>query len=330
VKRSLNRFARDPVVYKCVTILRRAVTRGGKGLSSRRERHWKKIADLAREILEALGNSGYPRPAAGGFPEPSCEMSESGGGGVIARVHREVIREATDGEVAPGRGSGGENRKVLDPARNSRAAACFRRYAKLLLTAPSPVVSRPGFSGPRLGDVTRLRIDGRVLLRREYRRRTGTAVAICLDCSDSMGSAILEVAGVAGSMAEALKEAGGNVACWQFGREVRWVSVRKMRQVFLMGGTHTELAIRAARDWLLSQVEEKRILAVFTDGCPYHPQVCAAETRKCHRYGIKILAGAVNGCNRQRLLSSMPGAELFETGKSLECGFHQAICRISK
>lgn len=76
--------------------------------------------------------------------------------------------------------------------------------------------------------------------------------------------------------------------------------------------------------------EQRRVIAVFTDGVPNSAPECAEEVAACHRAGIAILAGMMEDCDRLSLITSTPGVELFEIGNRLEAGFLRAIQRIAR
>ncbi len=257
-------------------------------------------------------------------------MDGSCGGDAMARITQRLIAEATDGQLGtPISDNPSCVRADILLAANPALKAMFRRHAKRLLQGPKPVVSMPSFSGSKLGDLSRWRIDGKVLLRRAIQPDVGTAVAIALDCSASMQSELAQVGTTASHLANALREAGGNIACWLYGDDVVGVPLRLSHRVRILGGTRTDLAIAAGRDWLSQQAEENRVLCVFTDGKPNRVSSCAAQVESCRRFGVKVLVGAVN-CSAQQLRRSMPGAEFFEVGRNIEVGFHQAVRRIAQ
>lgn len=334
-------FAQHIGVRQCVNILRKAVTRTGQGLPPRTSREWCRLEELAGKLFSVFPNNMRQSASQSGVAQSSCQVEADGGGGSFGESFARIIRAASDGRFElkgrtdkhvglrtgshSGRGSSaGSHVYQVD----TNLKLCFTRYAKLLLQAPKPVVGRASRSGPRIGDVTRVRTDGRALLARAMQRETHTSVAVCLDCSSSMHSRLKDVAGVAAAMVEALHEAGGNVACWHFGDEARRVARCEMRLARDMGGTHTESVVAAARDWLAAQVESRKVLVVFTDGAPFQQDLCANEMAACRRQRVVVLAGILPGCSELFLRASMPGAELFEVGRNLAWSFHQAIRRI--
>jgi hypothetical protein len=263
------------------------------------------------------------------MPE-SCQLGKKTGGGPVADLFREVICDATDGHI-PGKGTGGLailGTKTIEG--DLRLLAIFRRYARLLLDAPTIELSRAATSGPRLGDLVRIRTDQRVFLRRSRRVKVGTAVAICLDVSGSMNSRLKTAASAAGAMAKALSDAGGNVACWHFGSVSRRVPLRRISRAVTFGSTRTDLAIADARNWLLAQPQEKKVVAVFTDGQPDLPDLCVAQVQACNRTSIALLVGSFEGVTHEMIHKSMPGAELFSLGGNFQAGFHYAIRRIAR
>jgi len=334
-------FSHDSTVWQCVTILRKAVTRSGKGLPNRTQREWRRLEDLARQLFAAFPSYVRQSPPRLKAVQITCQLEADGGGGSFGESFGAVIAAATDGRFefrgqsaeldelsratsgAVGRATGS-----LALQGETQLRTCFTRYAKLLLNARKPVLVRASRIGPRIGDVTRVRTDGRALLSRAIQPEAHCAVAICLDCSSSMHHCLKEVAGVAAAMCQALHDAGGNVACWQFGDEARRVARRKMRFVHDMGGTRTDAVISDAREWLAAQAESRKVLAIFTDGEPHQPELCAKEVAACRRHRVCVLAGTFPGVDCDRLRASMPGAEAFEIGKNLPQSFHQAIRRI--
>jgi hypothetical protein len=212
----------------------------------------------------------------------------------------------------------------------SKAVPHFRRYARRLLAAPAPVLSRASQTGPKLGDVTRLGIDGRVFLRRTEARDARSAVAVCLDCSHSMHEILGEAAGNAWALATALKDARGNIACFQFGDNPLRVPLHRMGQAQLLGTTRTDLVIAAACEWFKFQVEPRRVIAIFTDGGASDEAASAIELQRAKRLGVQVLAGVLPGTPAELVARSLPGAVVFEVGDDLMSGFHQAIRRIAK
>lgn len=333
--------AQDSAVRQCVAILQRAVTRRGHGLPCRAPREWRRLEELARQLRSVFPS--YVRQC--GLPSTTvqitCQLEAGGGGGPLGESFGRVVCAATDGRCklqqrTTERGglsradNGGTDRaagSVTLPV-DSRLKSSFTRYARLLLQAPRPALVRASRTGSRLGDVTRIRTDGRVLLSRGISTESHCAVAVCLDCSSSMHHWIKEVASVGAAMAQALHEAGGNVACWQFGEQARRVARREMSLTHDMGGTRTDAVVTAARDWLAMQTQTRKVLAVFTDGEPHNHELCANAVAACRRHQIVVLAGTFPGCNCDRLRASMPGVDTFEMGKNLAWSFQQAIRRI--
>ena len=272
---------------------------------------WSRLSGLAKRLLEELARSGMEVPKRPRWADRQCILTVEGTGGALADVFRGVVAEATDGAVTLRSNRRGESESPRYYAGDTRLKRSFRQYARLLLQGPQFSPSFPSTRGPKLGDVTRLRIDGKVLLRRGAKRDVGTAVAICLDCSTSMRPGLVAAASTAAGMAEGLDEAGGNVACWHFGRSCKRVPVKSMHRAHTMGSTRTDLAIQHATKWLMGEPELQKVVVIFTDGEPDSAKSCAARVQECHKHRISVLAGhlevvrgmrCVNPCRVQACL----------------------------
>lgn len=334
---------RDGLTQSVSEILKLARTTGGSGRAHRRPAEWNRLGDLAKSLMRLFDTSGLNQlpPAAGRRSQPVWRPSmfgAAGGGDALGRLFRDIVGAAACRAAALPAGAFtipnplalldegiGDSTPVF-----KKAAPYFRRYARQLLEAPDPTLSRPSHSGSRLGDVTRLAIDGRVFLRRSERRDVRSAVAVCLDCSHSMQSILAEAAGHAWALADALKTARGNVACFHFGDSPLRMPLNRMGRARLLGMTCTDLVIKAASAWLASQVEQRRVIAIFTDGSACDMEAAAAAAKRAQRQGVQILAGVFPGTPVEWIAHSLPGAEVFEIGDDLVAGFGQAIRRIAR
>jgi len=321
---------RDGLTQSVCEILKLAKTSGGGGRPNRRRAEWTRLGDLAKSLMRLFDISGLTLPS---YSRPSTFDDAVS---ALGKLFRAIVRAAA-GRTSILLGSAPSipslsdffNGKIGDstPAYN-KAAPYFRRYARQLLEAPAPTLSRASHSGRRLGDVTRLNIDGRVFLRPSERSDVRSAVAVCLDCSHSMQSILADAAGNAWALADALKSARGNVACFHFGDNPVRMPLNRMGQARLLGITRTDLLVAAASQWLASQVEPRRVIAIFTDGCACDMEAAAAASKRAKRQGVQILAGVFPGTPVEWIADSLPGAEVFEVGDDLVSGFHQAIRRI--
>jgi len=197
----------------------------------------------------------------------------------------------------------------VDKREVARMRRTSRQYARSLLVAPRSVACQPSLRGARLGNLTRLPIDGRVFNKRAPRLDTNTAVAVLLDASYSIGSDMRRLAGACQGMAEGLQESSHvTIKCWSFSDEAIPVPVAKVGRVELLGGTNTLCALKTAEAWLDRQMEPRKIILIFTDGSPNmntREQV-QEECRHLYQKKIVLVGGAIDSYKFKDLLYSMP------------------------
>ena len=296
----------DPVSYWCACLLSQARTIRGHGLPTRTARDWGRLESISDQLVDFLNQEGLAPPAKEEEEEEfaaTIETSAFAGGGGMGVIFREVALSATDGAVRfPSSPLSIVPPRSIDHiahAAFNRAAPIFRRYARLLLEAPCPRPQRAASSGGRLGDVTRLDIDGRIFLRRTPTIDVATATAICLDCSESMSEELSQIAGTAWALAAALQGTRGAVGCFHFGSEVRRRSIRQMGRAVPLGSTRTDLVIEEAAKWLETQAVSRRIIVVFTDGAADDRSATRSRAIASRRSGIQLLAGVLSETARE-------------------------------
>lgn len=146
-------------------------------------------------------------------------------------------------------------------------------------------------NGPRLGQAFRLMTDGNCLARwNDNEHADGLVASILLDCSGSMDSILSECAGIALAFSQGMRECGA-VQTLAFGTTCK--ETKDFDTVNTMGGTHTDVAVATATEWLKSKSGTKWLVCI-TDGQPDSQRRLDERCQEAHQLGIRILAVGIN------------------------------------
>jgi hypothetical protein len=155
-------------------------------------------------------------------------------------------------------------------------------------------------SGGRLSRPYRALIDGKCFRRICEEQGPEGAVAILFDHSDSMADSLGVFLPVGVALADALKDAGFEVAVWRFGGGVeRMQQIHDLERPKLMGSTRTDLALGEARTWFEGRMARHKLIVLFTDGEPNDHDAMREQTVQIRRLDIELIFGSL-GMGREQ------------------------------
>ncbi len=204
----------------------------------------------------------------------------------------------------------------------------FRSAARALADGPILVRQEGHRTGRRLSRPHRAVLDGRGFRRRVWEDASSTAVALVFDHSGSMGGSLPVFLPVGAALADALSlDPATEIALWRFGQEVERVKdTEALKDIKVMGGTATHLALPKAGAWLNGRTARRRVLVLFTDGKPDRVERTAAEVIGLRRRGIEVLVGS-SGLTEAECARSMPGARVFDVDPEKAAASLHAVLR---
>lgn len=266
------------------------------------------------------------RPPAGGAGSPTlldelrrgvCEAFDPQKQDRPADARPKTLDEIDDFMLDTVRGrplsaTGCTNRGHFDDKLYHTLAPHFRRIVARLLEDDRADGLESGYSsGCKIVNIPRIFADGKVFARRcaEAER---AAVAVCIDISGSMGdkryshgSRLSEVAAIAKAFVEGMSY-GTDFRVIVYSDNVYVIDTSQLKDLLPLGNTSTGAAMSDALDWLESQLPDRKILVVLTDGRAGDPGLVEDSCRRANKLRIPVLVFEVS--NTDWIAESMPGA----------------------
>lgn len=299
---------RVPRLAVVVRLLKRAQDRS-RGGSLRKQRDWKRLEEIARELKRILDEAcpGTPPPTTAtqdAWREKGIEKASARGGAAPTTSGTTVFHDDWKAAIEPEKtldtdhASSDLPSKELDKDVYTRLSGPFRRTVRTMVESTTETIVEGYVAGGRLSRPYRAPIDGKCFRRSFPEPDQEAAVALLLDHSFSMASILPLVLGVARAVVEALGELRGvEVAVWRYGSWVERLSdVHQLCPAPLMGGTSTHDALREAGAWFRSRGSKKPVVLLLTDGMPSDVQASREQALAISRNGGKLFVGAVGPC----------------------------------